>query len=97
MTVVWSAQARRDLFAIRDFIGRDSERYAQVQVERLISRVERTAQMPTRGHPVHEFAEFGLREVHEGAYRIIYRAQNEELQVVTIVHMQQLLQRDRLP
>ena len=96
MIIVWSAQARRDLFAIRDFIGRDSERYAQAQVERLILRIERTAQMPSRGHPVHEFVESGLREVHEGAYRIIYRVKNEELQIVTIVHMQQLLQRDRL-
>ena len=43
MTIVWSAQSRRDLHAIRDFIGRDSEHYARFQVERLIFRVERTA------------------------------------------------------
>lgn len=96
MTVVWSAQARRDLGAIRDFIARDSEHYARLQIERLISRVERTSGIPSKGHPVHEFIESGLREVHEGTYRIIYRVQNEELQVVTIIHMKQLLQRRRL-
>lgn len=96
MTIVWSAQARRDLHAIRDFIGRDSEHYARLQVERLISRVERTAGMPAKGHPVHEFIESGLREVHEGTYRIIYGVADEEFQVVTIVHMKQRITRRRL-
>lgn len=71
MTIFWSDQAKRDLRAIWDFIARDSEHYARLQIERLISRVERTASMPTKGHPVHEYIESGLREVHEGGYRII--------------------------
>ena len=96
MSITWSAQARRDLHAIRDFIARDSEHYAQMQIERLISRVERAAGMPSRGHPVHEFIESGLREVHEGSYRIIYGVSGDEFQVVTIVHMRQRLPRRRL-
>lgn len=71
MTIFWSDQAKRDLRAIWDFIARDFEHYARLQIERLISRVERTASMPTKGHPVHEYIESGLREVHEGGYRII--------------------------
>lgn len=47
-------------------MARDSEHYAQLQIERLIVRVERAAKMPSRGHPVHEFSEAGVREVHEG-------------------------------
>ena len=96
MSITWSAQARRDLHSIRDFIARDSEHYAQMQIERLISRVERAAGMPSRGHPVHEFIESGLREVHEGSYRIIYGVSGDEFQVVTIVHMMQRLPRRRL-
>jgi addiction module RelE/StbE family toxin len=96
MIPIWSEQARRDLCAIRDFIARDSEHYAQLQIERLITRVEHTAGMPSKGHPVHEFIESGLREVHEGFYRIIYRIHDEELQVVTIVHMKQRVTRRRL-
>ena len=87
MNIVWSAQARCDLHAIHDFISRDSIHYAQLQVDRLISRVERAAKMPSRGHPVHEFKESSLREVHEGNYRIIYAHESGEIQVVTIVHM----------
>ncbi|MFM2198497.1 MAG: hypothetical protein RLZZ505_1929 [Verrucomicrobiota bacterium] len=96
MNIVWSEQARRDLCAIRDFIARDSAHYASMQVERLISRVESAATMPSRGHPVHEFTESGLREVHEGSHGIIYRFGEHDLQVVTIVHMKQRLTRRRL-
>ncbi len=67
MNIIWSTQARFDLRVIHDFIARDSERYANVQIARLIARVERTASTPTRGHPVHEHPESDLREVHEGA------------------------------
>lgn len=96
MTIVWSEQARRDLHAIREFIARDSEHYARLQIERLISHVERAAGMPSKGHPVHEFIGSGLRELHEGTYRIIYNVTEEELQVVTIVHMKQRVTRRRL-
>lgn len=96
MTLIWSDQAWRDLCAIRDFIAHDSEHYARLQMERIISRVERIATMPTKGHPVHEFMESGLREVHEGSYRIIYRIHDEELQVITIVQMKQRVTRRRL-
>ncbi len=48
MKIEWSKQARRDLKAIHDFIGRDSEHYAKLQVERLISRVESASLMPSR-------------------------------------------------
>ena len=96
MTITWSQQARRDLCAIRDFIARDSEHYAQLQIERLICRVEHTTEMPSKGHPVHEFTDSELREVHEGSYRIIYRVHDEEFQVITIVHMKQHITRKRL-
>ena len=96
MSITWSAQARRDLQAIRDFIAHDSEHYARLQIERLISRVERAAGMPSRGHPIHEFTESGLREVHEGSYRIIYGVFSDEFQVVTIVHMKQRVTRRSL-
>jgi addiction module RelE/StbE family toxin len=96
MNIIWSDQARRDLCAIRDFIARDSEHYAVLQLERLISRVEQTAVIPSRGHPVHEAVDSDMREVHEGNYRLIYRIQDQCLQVVTIVHMKQRLTRKRL-
>lgn len=96
MKIVWSAQARCDLRAIHDFIARDSEHYARLQIQRLISRVEKTVTMPSKGHPVHELIDSGLREVHEAGYRIIYGISKEDFQVVTIIHMKQRFTRRRL-
>jgi toxin ParE1/3/4 len=84
--IVWSAEARQELHAIRKFIGRDSEYYAARMVARIVERVETTAEHPTRGHPVHEYPESPLKEVHESPYRIIYRFSDDQLEVVTIVH-----------
>jgi len=67
MNIIWSAQARGDLRAIRNFIARDSEHYARLQIERLLVRVEQTAGMPSKGHPVHEFIESDLRKSTKAA------------------------------
>jgi toxin ParE1/3/4 len=89
--IVWSAEARQELRAIRKFIARDSEFYATRMVARIVERVETTASHPTRGHPVHEYPEALLKEVHEAPYRIIYRISGDQLFVVTIVHFKKLL------
>lgn len=96
MSIVWSRQARRDLRALHDFIARDSEHYANLQINRIIERVEYISKMPTMGHRVHEFPELDLRETHQENYRIIYAYEKTELQVVTIVHMKQQMKRRKL-
>lgn len=93
MTIVWSSEARRSLRAIQKFIAQDSEFYAARMVARIIDRVERAAVSPAQGHPVHEYPEEPLKEVHESPYRVIYRFSGSELQVVTIVHFKQRLER----
>ena len=96
MTVVWTEQARADLRAIQDFIARDSELYARQQIGRLIERAEYASSMPTLGHPVHEFPSTLMREIHEGSYRIVYSFDEDQLQVITVIHMKQLLRPSRL-
>ena len=91
MNIVWSSEARKALRSIRKFIAQDSEFYAARMVARIVERVEQTAEAPTQGHPVHEYPEASLKEVHESPYRIIYAFTGEELRVVTIVHFKQRL------
>ena len=91
MKIVWSAEARRELRAIRRFIARDSEYYASRVGASIVERVERAAEQPTQGHPVHEFPERPLREVHEAPYRIIYQLSSDQLQIVTVVHFKKML------
>jgi plasmid stabilization system protein ParE len=94
--VIWSTQARDELRAINDFIGRDSEFYAARLVGRLIQRVKAAASRSFLGHRVHEYPELPLREIHEGSYRIIYRKTSRSLEVVAIIHFKQHLSRRRL-
>ena len=65
-------------------------------IARIIDRVERAALAPAQGHPVHEYPEEPLKEVHESPYRIIYRFSRSELWVVTIVHFKEQLDRKKL-
>jgi len=62
-------------------------------VARIIERIERASRGPAQGHPVHEFPEGKLREVHESPYRIIYEHSDVEFRVVTIVHFKRRLTR----
>lgn len=96
MTIYWSSEAKRSLRAIRRYIAQDSEFYAARMVARIIERVEHAADAPGRGHPVHEYPEAPLKEVHESPYRIIYRSSESTLWVVTIVHFKQRLERGQL-
>jgi plasmid stabilization system protein ParE len=81
---------------IQRFIAQDSAFYAEWVVARVIDRVEAVARHPGRGHPVHEYPEAPLREVHEASYRIIYHVREDTLHVVTIVHFKQMLKPGRV-
>jgi toxin ParE1/3/4 len=90
--IIWSAEARKELHAIKRFIARDSEYYAARMVASIVERVERMATHPTQGHPVHEYPELPLREVHKEPYRIIYQISAEQIEIITIVHFKKRLQ-----
>ena len=89
MIIVWSTTARADLRALRKFIARDSVFQADRMVARIIERVERVSLRPGIGHPVHEYPEMPLREIHEPPYRIIYSCDGMTLQVIALVHFKQ--------
>ncbi len=65
-------------------------------VARIVERVERVSISPRQGHPVHEYPEEPLKEVHESPYRSIYGFSEEEFRIVTIVHFKEQLTRERL-
>jgi toxin ParE1/3/4 len=71
--------------AIHDYIARDSPHYAQRFVERLIAAVEPLESFPQLGRLVPE-GDGRHRELLVAAYRIIYRPEDQEILVVTVVH-----------
>ena len=86
MNIVWSRQAQDDLAAIRKFIARDSERYADITIERLVNAPDRLLKWPKSGRVVPEIGDENLRELLIGLYRLVYRLEGESVGVVTVSH-----------
>jgi len=91
--VVWSAEARDDLRSIADYIAKDSIRYAQAVVARLIHASERLGHFPRSGRIVPELQTEDIRETVEGNYRILYLTSTGRCTIITIVHSRQSIQK----
>jgi addiction module RelE/StbE family toxin len=86
MKIVWTEPAVADLTAVRDYIARDSERYARQFVSRIIEAVERLESFPEMGRRVPEAMDRDVREVLFQAYRIIYRVAAERVEILSVLH-----------
>lgn len=93
--VRWTDQAIEDVESIRDFIARDSPRYALLVAERLVGAVERLESFPRSGRIVPEFKDDRLREVIWGSYRIVYRLLDDTIEVLTVYHAARILRDPR--
>ncbi len=77
-------QAVDDLEAIREFIARDSQHYADLVVERLVTAVDILEQFPQSGRIVPEHARADLRELVRPPYRIVYRFAGDRVDILTV-------------
>ena len=88
----WTVQAITDIENIADFIAKDSERYARIQVNRFFETVEILETNPKIGRLVPEFNHETIRELVLGNYRIVYHLVSENLiDILTVHHSKRLL------
>mgnify|MGYP003626679741 CR=1 FL=1 len=71
--VVWTDSAIEDLNDIGDYIAKDSERYAEITVQRLFNSVDILENYPKSGKMVPEFENDSIRELVRGSFRIVYQ------------------------
>ena len=96
MKVHWTETAEGHLNAIYAYIARDSPEYAIRMVDRLTRRSQQIADFPLSGRKVPEFEMDQIREVIEGAYRIIYHIKPDQIDVLAVIHgSQDILHEDR--
>lgn len=96
--VRWTAQARSDVRAIREFVARDAPGAADVLADRIFGAAGLLEQFPLSGREVPEFGRSDLREVILGSYRVVHRVRGEELvEVLTVVHSARPLTPDLVP
>ena len=93
--LIWAPQSLADLESIRDYIAKDSPRYAILFVEDIIRVVAAIETNPLAGRVVSEFQIKALRERIHGSYRIVYRVRREHVEIVTIQHCARVLKRRR--
>lgn len=91
-TIRWSPRAISQLEAICEHISRDSQRYAGLFARRILDIVTSIPQFPKAGRVVPEYGDPDLREKIFNNYRIVYRLNEETVEIVVITHGARLLE-----
>lgn len=86
MRIVWTEPAIEDLRNLHGYIAKDSDLYAHSFVERIILAAERLSDFPRMGRMVPEAQQETIRELLYHHYRIIYRIESEQLEILTVIH-----------
>jgi toxin ParE1/3/4 len=93
----WTDLALSDIENIAEFIAKDSEIYAKIQVERFFEETEILMSFPLSGRIVPELKDKNIREIVFGSYRIIYRIfSKEHVDIITIHHSSRLIKNNKL-
>ena len=85
--IIWSPQSLADLENTRDYIARDSERYAISFVEDILKASISLHSFPERGRVVPELDEVDTREIFVKRHRLIYELSLNRIEILAIIHM----------
>ena len=93
----WTQLALSDLEVIHEYISADSQRYAQITVNKIYNRVESHIRQPYSGRIVPEFEDTSIRELIEGNYRIVHFLVDEErIDILRIYHTARKMEKSKL-
>lgn len=90
----WSRRSERDLDEIEAYIAADDPVAAARWVDRLMERAQKAAWVPFSGRVVPELGRENIREVLLRTYRIVYRIEGSEVQVLTVFEGHRLFPED---
>ena len=92
MSVTWSREAGENLVDIEEFIARDSLERAIRFVDGLIDHAETIlSDNPRSGRTVPEIGNPGIRELIYRGYRIVYRLNGDQIEILTVFEGHRLL------
>ena len=97
MTLVWTLRARQALARIWDYVAQDDSEAATRLVLRLADRAEALVDFPAMGRVVPEYARDSVRELVEGNYLIVYRARDDDVEILTVYEGHRLFPSDETP
>lgn len=85
----WTEGAVSQLASIAEYISVTSPVYAEAMIERIVARLALAQAHPLVGRHVRELRQENVRELVEPPYRLVYRAREECIEVLAIVHGRQ--------
>jgi len=91
MRRIWSPLSIDRVAEIAEYIARDDPGAAENWVDTVFNKVEELQGFPESGRIVPEIGDRNIRELIYGYYRIIYRAEERRLSVLTVRHGKQVL------
>ena len=93
MKVVFSDTAKADMVEIVRYIARDKPKAARKWASDIRESAEMLSTFPMLGRVVPEYRDDKIREIIKGKYRIIYKIDEDEKNVVilTVYHGKRLL------
>ncbi len=89
--IKWTEQALDDVDSIAEYIARDSTHYARLFAHKIFKSVKRLHSFPESGRIVPEIGRPEIREIILGNYRIIYRINDNLVEIITVYHAARLL------
>jgi len=94
--VVWTHEALDRLSDIEEFISQDSPQRAARFVNYLIQIGEGVSKNPRIGRIVPEISNPNVREIIAKKYRIVYKIQENEIEILTVYEGHKLLSLEEL-
>lgn len=86
MRIRWTDRASKDAIGIFDYIADQSLAYAESVYERILARPLQLERFPESGSILPEYNRLDIRELFVYSFRIIYRLENDEVRVLTVIH-----------
>ncbi|TDI94180.1 MAG: type II toxin-antitoxin system RelE/ParE family toxin [Caldithrix sp.] len=96
MRVVWTQEALDRLFDIEDFISQNSPQRAVRFINYLMQRGEGLSKNPLIGRIVPEISSPNIREIIVKKHRIIYKIQENKIEILTVFEGHKLLSLEEL-
>lgn len=94
MGVYWTDRARARLKLIYEYINEESPQAAIQVIDRITARSRQLDLLPNSGRQVPEYQRIDVREVLERPYRIIYKINSGQIDILTVMHYRQILPAD---
>ena len=82
----WTHTSKLDLMQIFRYIAKDSVYYAKKVANNIIDKADYLADFPNMGRKIEEIDDDNLREIIVYSYRVIYRVDEDDVNILTIVH-----------